>query len=128
VAFDINFRAKLWDPTAARDWLEPRLGLVDVIICGVQDAATVLGLSGEPAQVVRHLAAAGRADTAVLTLGDQGALAWERGEELSVASVPAAVVDRLGAGDAFTAGLLDGLLDGSLHAGLQRGVTLAAAA
>jgi sugar/nucleoside kinase (ribokinase family) len=33
--------------------------------------------------------------------------------------------DRLGAGDAFVAGLLDGLLDGDLAAGMERAAALA---
>src|SRR5690606_34007424 len=76
----------------------------------------------------RTLAQAARGDAAVVTLGDKGALAWERGERHLVPGVAAEVVDRLGAGDAFAAGVIDGLLDDSLLTGLERGVTLAAAA
>jgi sugar/nucleoside kinase (ribokinase family) len=36
------------------------------------------------------------------------------------------VIDPLGAGDAFAAGVLDGWLDGSLPEGLERGAILAA--
>jgi 2-dehydro-3-deoxygluconokinase len=35
-------------------------------------------------------------------------------------------VDRIGSGDAFAAGVLDGWLDGDLRNGLLRGVALAA--
>src|SRR5690606_9678866 len=108
VIFDVNFRAKLWSAAAARDWIEPRLGLVDLLLCGAQDAATVLGLSGDPLETARALAQAGRGGSAVVTLGDKGALAWERGEQLRVPGVAAEVVDRLGAGDAFAAGVIDG--------------------
>lgn len=128
VVFDVNFRAKLWSASAAKAWLEPRLGLVDLLICGVQDAATVLGLNSDPLATVRALAQSGRGDSAVVTLGDKGAIAWERGRQLRVPGVAAEVIDRLGAGDAFAAGVIDGLLDDSLHTGLERGVTLAAAA
>ena len=36
------------------------------------------------------------------------------------------IVDRLGAGDSFAAGLIDGLLDGDLQKGLDCGVALSA--
>jgi 2-dehydro-3-deoxygluconokinase len=55
-------------------------------------------------------------------------LAWEAGVFLKQAAIPAQTVDRLGAGDAFAAGVLDGWLDGSLAEGLERGTALAALA
>jgi 2-dehydro-3-deoxygluconokinase len=36
------------------------------------------------------------------------------------------IVDRVGAGDAFVAGLVWGLLDGSLELGLERGLAMSA--
>jgi fructokinase len=55
----------------------------------------------------------------VLTLGEQGAVASLRGERVTVEAAPVQVVDTVGAGDAFTAGLLHhlgraGLLGGRL--------------
>jgi 2-dehydro-3-deoxygluconokinase len=38
------------------------------------------------------------------------------------------IVDRIGSGDAFAAGALDGWLDGDAREGLRRGVALAAIA
>lgn len=132
VSFDVNYRAKLWSAAEARAYVEPRLGLVDLVICGAQDAATVLGMQDEPEAVAHRLADSSRGGTAVLTVGGEGAIAWQQGEQqgnlLEVPGVPAKVIDRLGAGDAFVAGVIDGLLDGSLAAGLERGVLLGAAA
>jgi 2-dehydro-3-deoxygluconokinase len=64
----------------------------------------------------------------VLTLGDSGAIALDEGRLLRQSAIPAQVVDRLGAGDAFAAGLLDGWFDGSLAEGLRRGAALGALA
>jgi len=45
-----------------------------------------------------------------------------------VAALPTEIVDRLGAGDAFMAGVIDGLLDDDLERGLKTGTVLAALA
>jgi 2-dehydro-3-deoxygluconokinase len=43
-------------------------------------------------------------------------------------AIPVQIVDRIGSGDAFAAGVLDGWLDDDLADGLRRGVALAAIA
>lgn len=126
VLLDVNYRGKLWSTSEARAWLEPRLDHVDLLVCGRADARSVLGLDGDDDQVVRELGRRTRSGRAVLTRGPHGATAWDGQRPLHVDAVPATVVDRLGAGDAFDAGLLDGLLDGSLADGLRRGAALAA--
>ena len=128
VSLDVNFRAKLWSPEDSRAWLEPRLDLVDLVICGVEDAKVVFGIDGVPEEVARMLAERTRGERAVVTLGEDGALAWDDGSLERAEGVSAQVVDRLGAGDAFAAGVIDGLLDGSLADGLRRGVAMGAAA
>ena len=53
----------------------------------------------------------------MLTRGANGAVAWLRGSPdtpLSLPAPPVEVVDTVGAGDAFMAGLLSGLLDAGL--------------
>lgn len=61
-----------------------------------------------------------------MSVGSAGVLAWHKGQLLQVDAVPAVIVDRLGAGDALAAGVLDGWLDGNLARGLRTGVLLAA--
>lgn len=128
VSFDVNFRSKLWTASQALAWLSPRLKLIDLLICGRQDAQAVFGLRGDPTEVAMALAERTRSGRAVVTLQQDGAVAWDSGKITRLAAHKATVVDRLGAGDAFAAGLLDGLLDGQLEAGLERGVALGAAA
>jgi sugar/nucleoside kinase (ribokinase family) len=48
------------------------------------------------------------------------------GEILEVPAVTTVTIDRLGAGDGFMAGLIDGFLDNDIEAGLHRGTALAA--
>lgn len=128
VSLDVNFRAKLWQPEEARDWVQPRLSAVDLLICGRADADVVLEREGQPEDVVRGLAKETRSGMAVLTLGEHGAVASQDDQLCRVQAIEAHVVDRLGAGDAFAAGVLDGLLDGSIEDGLSRGRVLAAMA
>jgi len=126
VVLDVNHRAKLWTASDARAWLEPRLERVDLLVCGHADAATVLGVTGDDRAVARTLAERTRGGAAVVTHGAAGATAWDGEDWVHADAVPATVIDRLGAGDAFDAGLLDGLLSGSLEEGLRRGAALAA--
>lgn len=128
VSFDVNYRGKLWTPDAAATVLGPLLEGVDLLICGEADAATVFGVTGDPGRVLSGLRALAPRAAVVLTRGDNGAAALDGDREISVQGVPVQVVDGLGAGDAFTAGVLDGWLDGSLERGLQQGVTLASMA
>jgi 2-dehydro-3-deoxygluconokinase len=49
-----------------------------------------------------------------------------QGNVLRTRTYEVEIVDRLGAGDSFAAGLIDGLLDGDLQKGLDQGVALSA--
>ncbi len=62
------------------------------------------------------------------TFGEQGAALLLHDEFISQPAIPVEIVDRIGSGDAFAAGVLDGVLAGDVRAGLRRGVALAAIA
>ncbi len=127
VSIDVNYRAKLWSPDVAAAALLPLLQQADLVICGQADAATLWKLQGDPEHVLRRLHDLSAAPTVVLTLGDQGALALDpTGQIHRQAALPATIVDRIGAGDAFSAGLLCGLLEGSLVDGLRYGAAMSA--
>ena len=61
-----------------------------------------------------------------LTLGGEGALLWDRDGFHRATPFPVQAVDRVGAGDAFDAGLLWGFLNGDAPRGLQYGMAMAA--
>lgn len=127
LSIDVNYRAKLWSPEVAAEALLPLLQKATLVICGQADATTLWKLAGEPEDVLHALHERTQAPLVVLTLGEQGALALdEEGRVLLQAAVPATVVDRIGAGDAFSAGVLCGLLEGSLEMGLQYGAVMSA--
>jgi 2-dehydro-3-deoxygluconokinase len=127
VSFDINYRAKLWTPDQARITLEPLLGKVDILFCPLADAATVFGIRDEPLAVARALRATYEVETVVVACGEEGAVACSPEGEWSVAALALdQVVDRVGRGDAFNAGVLMGYLQGDLKLGMEYGTAMAA--
>ena len=54
------------------------------------------------------------------------AMAYQDGKVLRTRTYEVEIVDRLGAGDSFAAGLIHGLLDGNLQKGLDYGVAASA--
>ncbi|CAA9238507.1 MAG: 2-dehydro-3-deoxygluconokinase, partial [uncultured Chloroflexia bacterium] len=127
VSFDVNYRARLWSPDEARDALLPLLRQASLVICGTADAQTLFGLSGEPESVLDDLQQLTQSPGVVLTRGDQGSLAREgSGTIIRQSAIPTQIVDRIGAGDAFSAGVLCGILEGSLAQGLRYGTAMSA--
>ncbi len=126
VSFDVNYRAKLWSATAAAPVLAEFVRAADLVLCTREDAETVFGISGQPEAVCDELAR--WSPSVVVTDGERGAW-WRHGERGGhVEALRVAVLDRLGAGDAFAAGVIDGMLDGDLAVGVRRGTVLAAVA
>jgi 2-dehydro-3-deoxygluconokinase len=131
VAFDCNYRGRLWDARATRapELLRQAMGEADLLFGNERDIALVLGTefrdsSGE----ARFLPAAQLAFAAFPTLrwmatterraGDAdtqelcGHLATREHVLTTRWHRLAGIVDRIGAGDAFAAGLLHGLASG----------------
>jgi 2-dehydro-3-deoxygluconokinase len=128
VSFDVNYRSRLWSAKEAAQTLRKLVRHVDILICGKGDACTVFGLDGDEAHVLEALGQLSDANLLVLTLGDNGVAAWTRETLHRQMAVRADIIDRVGAGDAMAAGVLDGYLDGSVDEGLRRGAALAALA
>jgi 2-dehydro-3-deoxygluconokinase len=127
-AVDVNYRAQLWSALEARRCLEEVAAGADIVVCTAEDARDVFDLDGQPGHAASALADRLGAERLVVTDGPEGAW-WSEGTSSGhVPAIPATVVDRLGAGDAFTAGVIDGVLDGDLEAGVRRGVVLGALA
>ncbi len=125
VSFDVNYRQKLWSAAEASAALTPLLHQVDLLFCGHGDAQRIFHCAGDPPSALRQLAEQTSAQIVVMSIGAAGALAWRGGEVLQVDAVPVVIVDRLGAGDALAAGVIDGWLEGDLERGLRTGVLLA---
>ncbi len=124
VSFDPNVRPSLIeDRDRARERIERFVERSDIVKVSDEDLRWIEP-GREPQQTARAWLAAGPAIVAV-TMGARGALALCAAGEASVAARPTRVVDTVGAGDAFTVGLLDalwglGLLGAEKRAGLAR--------
>jgi 2-dehydro-3-deoxygluconokinase len=127
VSFDVNYRARLGSPAAARAAAESVMPWAGFLFVNRADAETVLGVSGEAEAQVRQLGSRFPRATVVLTCGADGALAWKDGLH-RCAAVPGEVVDRIGRGDAFCAGYLFGQELGGPELGLSCGTALASLA
>lgn len=137
VSFDLNFRAKLWKISGgfehAADTMNRIVENVDVLVGNEEDLQKGLGIPGP------EVAAASKLDTSVFrgmidrvlkrhphvkivatTLREVhstnrhswGAIAWINGEFHEAPTCELDVLDRVGGGDGFAAGLIYGVLKG----------------
>lgn len=132
ISVDVNYRQRLWGEAEARAALLPIVARADVVIAGPDEASLLIGRPGT--DDLPRLASALRTlgpGIAVVKAGADGAVAVGHDGEVVVCpslSVPT-VVDPIGAGDAFTAGLLAAILEGqSLGEALRWGNACGAAA
>lgn len=128
ISLDVNYRRNLWSPAEARSFLEGALRGVELLFCRQSDAKELFDLDGSPDEVARALARKSGANLVVVTLGEDGALAWDGEQLYEERALAVQVLDRLGAGDAFAAGVIHGWLCSDLALGLRFGVVLAALA
>jgi len=126
VSFDVNYRARLWTPDAARRVLEPLLSRVAVIFCPLRDAQIVFGERGDAATIARTWYARFGARLVVITAGQAGAVAFDGTEHRINKWYPVNEVDPLGTGDAFVASFIGGLWEKDVDTGLEWGAAMAA--
>ena len=125
VVVDVNYRSKLWSPAQAKATLEAVFPIVDVVISALADVQTIFGLPHDPELTAETFRNAYRLPMVVLTLGADGALAHD-GKVTRHPIFPTEIVDRIGAGDAFSAGFLFGWDQRDIAWGLRCGCALAA--
>jgi len=126
VCFDMNYRSLLWSPDEARRSCEEILPHVNLLVATEQDMRMLHGDGGDKQEMLAAMAERYALDAAVLTLGQEGSIAYERGWFCASPGYDVHTVNRLGAGDAFVAGLLFGVMHAGLQAGLDYGGAMAA--
>jgi fructokinase len=108
VSYDPNIRGMLIrDKDEARGRVEDAVSLSDLVKASVEDLAWLYPELGV-ADVAQQWLRAG-VNTVIVTHGAEGADCYTAGGMLHGSSKPVAVVDTVGAGDAFMAALLDGI-------------------
>lgn len=126
ISFDVNYRGRLWAVEPAREALLPLIRDVDLLICPLADASQVFGINGTPEETAQGMGKLSQAPLIALTLGAGGALLWDRQGFHRAEPFQVTAIDRVGAGDAFDAGLLWGYLRGNAAQGLAYGMAMAA--
>lgn len=126
ISFDVNYRALLWPPEQAASILEPLCQEADYVTAALRDAVSLFGAPDRADQAAQALQARW-GGTVLITSGDSGAVACDGIQITNGAAFLTTIVDRLGAGDAFSAGVICRLLEAApLADALNFGAALAA--
>lgn len=132
---DLNYRVKLWTPAEAGKCMSELMASTDVLITTEEDIERVFGIKGKNHEEAAEMTAK-RFGLKIIAItvrenllvwkNSWTAIAYRNGEILRTKTYEVEIVDRLGAGDSFAAGLIHGLLDGDLQKALDFGVAASA--
>jgi 2-dehydro-3-deoxygluconokinase len=134
-SIDLNYRVKLWNQAEAGRVMSELMQHCDVLITTEEDTERVFGIKGKDYEDGAALTAKRfNLKTVAITVRENPlvwknswtAIAYHNGQVLRTRTYEVEIVDRLGAGDSFAAGLIHGLLDGDLQKGLDYGVAASA--
>ncbi|MGY5766655.1 carbohydrate kinase family protein [Brachybacterium sp. DNPG3] len=119
ISYDPNARPSLMgDPAATRELVEANIALSDVVKSSDEDVAWLYG-TDDVEDVVASWRTLGPGLT-FLTRGGEGAVGFSAAGRVQIAPVKVEAVDTVGAGDTFSAGILDALADkGLVGAGVR---------
>ena len=136
ISYDLNFRKKLWTPAEAKKIQEPMMADVDILITTEEDTNVVFGIKEKDYEAVAEkLAQTFKFKVVAITLREDlsvwrnnwTAIAYQDGKIFKDRKYEVEIVDRVGAGDSFTAGFLYGWLkDKDVQKGVQYGNAFAA--
>ncbi|TCN18417.1 sugar kinase [Mesobacillus foraminis] len=121
VVFDPNLRRKLWSEEKARSVLLHLASLADIVLPGIEEGKFMFDET-DPKKIADCFLKNGSANV-VVKLGADGAAYFTKDTAGVISGYPVEqVVDPVGAGDGFAAGLLSGLLNGlSFPEAVKRG-------
>jgi 2-dehydro-3-deoxygluconokinase len=134
-SMDLNYRVKLWNQADAGRCMTDLMQFCDVLVTTEEDIERVFGITGKDyedaaAQVARRfplrVVAITLRENPLVWKNNWTAIAYQDGRVSRTRAFEVEIVDRLGAGDSFAAGLIHGLLDGDLQKGLDYGVAASA--
>jgi len=136
VSYDLNYRKKLWTPPDAKRIQEPMMSDVDILITTEEDTNVVFGIKDKDYETVaERLAQTFKFKIVAITLREDlsvwknnwTAIAYQDGRIIRDRKYEVEIVDRVGAGDSFTAGFLFGWLkEKDVEKGLRYGNAFAA--
>ena len=115
VSYDLNYRATLTSAAEARAMLATVAPHLELFVVAERDARAVLGFEEEGEPLAEAIAARYGVPVVALTRppgSETGDLLLAEGRIRHAPRYNVEIVDRIGAGDAFVAGLIHGLIDG----------------
>src|SRR5579872_1633469 len=115
VSYDLNYRATLTDAAEARAVFDAVAPHLDLFVTAERDAQNVLGFTAEAECLAEAIVSRYGVRQVALTRppgSEPGDLFLSAGTIRYAPRYPVEIVDRIGAGDSFVAGLIHGLLDG----------------
>jgi 2-dehydro-3-deoxygluconokinase len=115
LSYDLNYRATLTTAREAEAVLATIAPQLELFLLAERDAQQVLGFADAGERLAEAVAARYGVPLVALTRppdADTGDIFLARGTVRYAPRYPVEVVDRIGAGDSFLAGLIHGLLDG----------------
>jgi 2-dehydro-3-deoxygluconokinase len=124
VSYDLNYRATLTNPTEARAVFEAVAPYLHLLVLAERDAQQVLGFAEAGTPLAEAIARRYRLKCVALTRppdAEPGTLLLADGVLRHAPRYDVEIVDRIGAGDSFAAGLIHGLLDGDLDLAIRFG-------
>jgi 2-dehydro-3-deoxygluconokinase len=110
VAYDTNYRPRLWPVARAAAVIHAAIGQCDIALPSLEDATALTGLA-RPEAIVDFYLGLGPS-LVVLKLGAQGALLGTAEGQLLIPPFPCTPLDGTGAGDTFCGSLLSRLIAG----------------
>lgn len=132
ISFDVNYRSNLWSGEEARKCIEEILPYVDIFFCSDSTARLTFGKMGDTRQIMKEFAQEYPVSVVASTRRvvhsprkhSFGSVIYETSsgrfyEEEDYKEIE--VIDRIGSGDAYVAGVLYGLLSGE---GCQRAMEI----
>jgi 2-dehydro-3-deoxygluconokinase len=134
-SIDLNYRVKLWSQAEAGKWMTDFMQYCDVLITTEEDVERVFQIKGKDYEdVAAQLAKRFPLKVVAITLRENPlvwknswtAIAYRDGMVFRTRTYEVEIVDRLGAGDSFAAGLIHGLLEGDLQKAVDFGVAASA--
>jgi 2-dehydro-3-deoxygluconokinase len=134
-SIDLNYRAKLWTQQEAGRCMTDCMRYCDVLITTEEDVERVFEIKGQDYEdVAAQVAKRFSLQVVAITLRENPlvwrnswtGIAYANGTIFRTRTYEVEIVDRLGAGDSFAAGLIHGLLDGDLQKGLDYAVAASA--
>jgi len=130
VSYDLNYRSRLWTEEEARKCQEPLMEHIDVLFSTEEDTRKVLGITGKDyREVAQKLAENFNFEVVCITLREDvsvlrnrwTAIAYSAGKIYDDRTYDVEIVDRIGAGDSYTAGFIYGYLTGDVAKGVKYG-------